>query len=599
MQNRSETLNVIYVGDTHGAIDGDDLTGLGGFARMAEAVKQYKKDHTNTLFLFGGDLLGASVWSSQFKGEVDTDLLKEMGVQAFALGNHDFHGGTSALRQLKEWLGDAVPFLTANIDVSKEATLNGLIKSQHIFAVNGQKIAVVGVLTEETKRLNAEKLGQVEFKDLTSSVQEAIEQAKAEGADLVLVLSHLGYKEDQVLAKYLLQNGEDVIILGNHTHTVLGKLPRDQFGSSQGEYPTVIAADDGQHKAYITAVAHHGQALGTLAIEYVREDTQTKISACTGELIIIHPGIKPDPDVDSIIEKYRAQMDPSLFEIVGETKVDLVGLDCFPYAKPELEDIIRRQETPITNLVADVVCAYANEYAAENGCRHIDFALIHAGGIRADWRKGAIKNESIHKLLPFDHKIVLLAAMTGREIKQALEEGVYNEDFHRRSDFLVGSKGLSYQYDMTQPRGSRIQTVTLNGEPLHDEHSYSIAINSYMLSMKVGEGLQNTFSRIDPAQITKLDKTDREALIQHCRKKGLTITGHLDGRIKCAQGSLFAKYVSADVPPELEYIVGMKKRKLETKMHSSATSSLFYAEKQEEPTTLAPQPVVSTVGLGS
>ena len=583
MQNR-KPVSLIYFGDSHGFIKGQQ--DLGGFANIATVVKQFREEHPNSLFFYGGDLLGPTEFTREFHGELDAKLLANMEVDAFAIGNHDLHNGPQGLRNIIDWTGIGTQFLAANLDTSREPLLKGKIFPSVIFEKDEQRIAVIGALTEEAKKSIKEHLGELQFTDLIPSIKEQIRAAKAKGADLIILLSHLGYEKDQAIAPALLEEGHDLVILGNHTHTSLGNLPENLFGKAKGAYPTEIAAHG--RKAFITAASFNGQALGTLHVESaVNEYGQVIIHSCSGAPVVIDASIRPDAEAEKIIAAFPLKSDLVEDRVVGHTDVDLFGLEGFAYQK-ELEDIIRREETPLGNIVADRVHHHALEQVG-----NIDFALIHAGGIRSDIRAGDITEQQIKQLLPFPHFIVTLP-LTGRQVKQALEEGVYTEDYKRRPYFLIGSADLAYTYDIEKPRDARVSDIKVAGQALDEDQVYQVAINSYMLGMKVTDTQLSVFASVAAENINRLAQTDCQAVLAYCEHHQLLISGRLHGRIQCAQGSLLSRYGSTATPEDLYIDVISKlsargkEKQLEAAPSVQIPGTLFYPAATEPSEQLKP-----------
>lgn len=585
MESR-RSISVIYFGDSHGFVTGEK-NGFGGFAKIATAVKHFRNTHPETLFLYGGDLLGPAAYSREYKGEVDAVLLGAMYCDAFAIGNHDLHRGPTGLRHIIDWTGAGTQFLAANIDLAKEPELAGKIHPSVIFEKAEQRIAVIGALTEEAKMSPKNQLGKIEFHPLITSLKKQIRAAKKQGADVIILLSHLGYQKDQEIAPVLLEEGHDLVILGNHTHTVLGNLPAEEFGASKGTYPTEVSAHD--RKAFISAAAHNGKAVGTLHLEYTKNNAgDLIITQCTGEPLVIDASIPNDPDIEKIIARYPLKEEAKNNDVIAHTEVDLIGLESFGDGNlKELEDIIRREETPLTNLVADSVLSFARKHT-----QTVDFALIHAGGVRSDIRSGGITKEQINRLLPFPHFIRVMK-LTGRQIMQALEEGVYTENYHRRGNFLIGSAGFTYTYDVEKSRDERISKITFNGEPLAEDGTYTVAVNSYMLGMKVTDELASIFARAEDQMIAKIEQTDCTAVLDYCEQHDLHISGKLEGRIHCAQGSLLHRY-AVDASPEDLYNVAIANLKTppapkETAGSISIPATLYY-NKPASKQTDTPQP---------
>jgi 5'-nucleotidase len=227
--SRSVKLTILHTNDQHSRIDpfpmdGRDTAGKGGMAHRAALIKQIRQQEKNVLLLDSGDIFQGTPYFNFFGGELEYKLMSQMGYDVATLGNHDFDNGLTGLeRQLQH---AKFPFVIANYDFS-QTQLAGRFKSYQILEREGIRIGVFGIGIE-LAGLVAEKLhGNTKHLD---PIQKATETAailrKKEKCDLVICLSHLGYKydtskvSDQVLATQV--PGLD-LILGGHTHTFLEK----------------------------------------------------------------------------------------------------------------------------------------------------------------------------------------------------------------------------------------------------------------------------------------------------------------------------------------------------------------------------------------
>lgn len=227
--NATKRLTILHTNDTHSRIDpfpmdGGRNQGLGGVAARAHLIGKIRKEEEQVLLLDAGDIFQGTPYFNFYKGEPEIKAMAQMGYDATTIGNHDFDAGLQNLvQQLKQHA--SFPMIVSNYD------FNGTSMEHHyqpyrIIKKGDLKIGILGVgieleglvpdnLTEGTKYL--------------SPVQKANETAaflKKKNCDLVICLSHLGYKynnnkiSDLVLAK----ESENIdVIIGGHTHSFLDK----------------------------------------------------------------------------------------------------------------------------------------------------------------------------------------------------------------------------------------------------------------------------------------------------------------------------------------------------------------------------------------
>lgn len=224
---RRNELVILFTNDWHSRIDpfpmdGSRNQGLGGAAKRAGLIAQIRKQYKNVLLLDAGDIFQGTPYFNIFGGELEFKLMSQMGYDAATMGNHDFDAGLDGfLKQLP--LAD-FPFLCANYDFSKTILAN---KTQpyKIFNKGKYKVGVFGLGIELNGLVPQTMFGSTLYNDPVSVANEtaAILRHK-KGCNLVICLSHLGYKYDSTKISdiTLAPQTKDIdLILGGHTHTFL------------------------------------------------------------------------------------------------------------------------------------------------------------------------------------------------------------------------------------------------------------------------------------------------------------------------------------------------------------------------------------------
>ena len=249
-------LNVIHMNDLHSQFDGDEghftintaggpetyYTTFGGYPRVLQQVKddldKNNKAQLPSLVLNAGDSFQGSIYFQVFQGEANANLLKNMKIDAMAVGNHEFDLGTPALATLAKTVN--FPMLADNMDVSKNDDLKDIssIKPYQLFAYKGTSkrkidnvadaktdevtVAVIGVALENMSDfVRTSRLGGVTFSSEIDSTQQEVDTLKTLGVNKIVVVSHIGLAADEALAKGT--TGIDLIV-GGHSHTLLGGL---------------------------------------------------------------------------------------------------------------------------------------------------------------------------------------------------------------------------------------------------------------------------------------------------------------------------------------------------------------------------------------
>lgn len=267
-------LVILHTNDTHSRIqpfpdDGSRNAGLGGAARRATLIENLRKENEHVLLFDSGDIFQGTPYFNFFGGELDIKLMAEMGYDATTMGNHDFDGGLENYEKHMREQGN-FPLIISNYDFS-DTVMHNRYLSRKIFQKGSMKIGVTGAGIELNGLVPANLYGATRYLD---PIQHATEQANIlkheEKCDLVICLSHLGYKYDskKVSDIHLAQNSESIdLILGGHTHTFMDAP--DTQRNKKGD-PVVI------HQ-----VGWAGMRLGKIDVTFER-NMKNKCVTCDG-----------------------------------------------------------------------------------------------------------------------------------------------------------------------------------------------------------------------------------------------------------------------------------------------------------------------------
>jgi len=187
-------------------------------------VEKIRGEEEHRLLLDAGDIFQGTPYFNFFLGELEFKLMSEMKYDAATLGNHDFDGGIEGLH--KQLPLANFPFIVSNYDFS-DTLLEGKTKPYKIFQKGPLKIGVLGVGIELTGLVPEKHYKGTQYLDpITSANKYALELKKEQKCDLVICLSHLGYRyrNNKVSDIVLAQNSRNIdVIIGAHTHTFMKK----------------------------------------------------------------------------------------------------------------------------------------------------------------------------------------------------------------------------------------------------------------------------------------------------------------------------------------------------------------------------------------
>ncbi|MBC8985318.1 metallophosphatase [Pedobacter sp. N36a] len=225
-------LTILHTNDVHSRIepfpmDGSKYEGLGGTARRSALIKSIRAKEKNVLLFDAGDIFQGTPYFNKYGGELEIKLMSEMNYDAATMGNHDFDNGLAGF--YKQLPHANFPILCSNYDFSN-TLLNKSTLPYQIFKKQGIKIGVFGIGIKLAGLVGEINYGDTVFLDPVKTANQTASLLKNElKCDLVICLSHLGYKydsdrdSDQKLAK----NTRNIdLIIGGHTHTFMDQ-PED------------------------------------------------------------------------------------------------------------------------------------------------------------------------------------------------------------------------------------------------------------------------------------------------------------------------------------------------------------------------------------
>ncbi len=347
---------------------------IGGIARRATLIKQLEAEHSPVLVMDAGDLIDGSPFSVEFAGEAEFAAAGAAGYEVVVTGNHEY---SNTYDNFTKRLDEArFPVLGANV-YKKDGTL--LLTPYVIKNEDGMRIAILGLVTPNT--YTAVKEGGLEIKDPIEVAKVMVPKLR-EQADAVILLTHIGYDEDRLLAEKV--PGIDAII-GGHSHTRL-------------EHPALVAhtPDDDPFTLDGTVIAQDfqwGGDLGEVDLTFRQGDKGWTLMSYDGKLIPITKDIPEDPAVRAIVEKYHKKIATKYDVVIGNAEADFIG------------------EAP-ANMVSD----------AMRDATGADFTVQNYGGVRTDLVEGPLTMGDITMLFPFNNTVVTFEA-TGAQLKDILLHG--------------------------------------------------------------------------------------------------------------------------------------------------------------------------------
>ena len=441
---------ILYENDVHCEID--------GYSVLSALRNELKQDHAHVGIVTSGDFLQGGSLGSISKGEYIVRLMNLVGYDAIALGNHEFDYGLERLYELADMLNTKP--VCANF---KKIGEGECFNPYSIVNYGDVKIAYIGITTPSTPEKtsfptqfvdeNKNLIYTFSKDDLAAVVQKNIDDARAEGADFVIALSHLGdenevgYNAIDLISE---TSGFDVV-LDAHSHSVI-------------ESKTLI--DKEGNKVVYTSTGTKFANIGKLTI------SGDKI---TTELISLENYNKKDPVLDAAITQIKAE-----YAEVGNKKIADCDFNLITHDSTG-NRLVRITETNLGNLIAD---AFRNVLGA-------DIAYFNGGGIRSDIKAGEISYNDLLNVLPFNNTGVVVE-VDGATVLKMLNAAV--SKWPEENANFPHVSGVTFVVNTLEEANSRVYGVQiLNSEtgayePLELDKMYRVASNNFIL-LECGDGM--------------------------------------------------------------------------------------------------------------
>ncbi|MDO4804734.1 MAG: bifunctional UDP-sugar hydrolase/5'-nucleotidase [Lachnospiraceae bacterium] len=452
---------ILYTNDVHCAID-DNI----GYAGLVAYRKSLEDEGYEVITVDAGDHIQGGTYGSLSKGELIVNLMGKAGYDVATLGNHEFDYGMDKLFELTDMA--SYSYVSCNfIDLETGSTV---YDPYVILEKGGKKFAFIGVSTPESFATSTPTYFQDEEGNyiydfcqdsdgtkLKETVQASVDKAREEGADYVLLLTHLGVSEGSspYCSTDLISgiSGVDAVIDG-HSHSI---VEMEKVKDKEGK--EVLLTQTGTKLANIgkLTVSESGEMKSELISDY--EDK--------------------DPEMSQYIEDEEAPYDEILSQVIGHTDYELCISD------ENGNRIVRNTETNLGDFAADAVRYVTN---AEIGFQN-------SGSVRVDIPAGDITVNDFLNVSPFAGQIICVK-VTGQEIADALEFVVRKEP--EESGGFLQVSGLSFTINMDKTADitvdengmllgindgeRRVENIMVGDEPLDLERTYTVGGSDYFIT---------------------------------------------------------------------------------------------------------------------
>lgn len=420
------------------ALTADDFVSLarnygrmGGMDRIATLINAVRAERGegNVLLLDGGDTWQGSWTSLQTKAQDMVDVMSALKVEAMA-SHWEFTYGAERVEEIVK----KAPFAFLAQNVRDNEWQEPVFEPRRMFERGGAKIAVIGQALPRTAVANPRWMfPKWEFGIREEDIQKQVDESRAAGASIVVLLSHNGFDVDRKLAGRV--KGIDVILTA-HTHDAM---------------PGLIKISD----TVLVASGSHGKFVSRLDLEV----KDKKVSGIRFKLMpVFADAIAPDPAMKALVEKVRAPFASELAKVIGKT------------------DTLLYRRGNFNGTYDDLICdAMLSE-------RDVEIALSPGFRWGASLLPGDdITWEQVTNATAITYPNCYRIQMTGTQLKEVLED-VADNIFHPDPYFqgggdMVRTGGMGYAIDISKPMGSRISQLThlKSGKPIEASKAYTVA----------------------------------------------------------------------------------------------------------------------------
>jgi sulfur-oxidizing protein SoxB len=423
---------------SHYALSSDDFSALaqgygrvGGLDRVATVINQIRSERPDALLLDGGDTWHGSLTCYETQGQDMVNVMNALKPDAMTF-HWEFTLGSERVNEIVEGLPFAA--LGQNIFDAEWDEPAELFPPYQFFERGGAKIAVIGQAFPYMPIANPGWMfPEYSFGIRDENMQDMVDQVRAEGAELVVLLSHNGFDVDKKMASVV--SGIDVILSG-HTHDA---LPEPVL---VGETIIVASGSNGKFVSRVDLDVQNGRMMGF----------RHKL------IPIFSDVIEADKTVAAVIDEQRAPFEDRLSEVIGQT------------------DSLLYRRGNFNGTWDDLICDALLEE------READIAL--SPGVR--WGPSLlpgqdITREDIFNVTSMTYPNAYRTEMTGEFLHVVLEDvadNLFNPDpYYQQGGDMVRTGGLGFTIDVTKPQGSRITEMTLlkTGEAIDPAKSYQVA----------------------------------------------------------------------------------------------------------------------------
>lgn len=427
-------LTILHSNDLHGDFLAEEVDSqlIGGVSMLSGYVNKVRNEEKNSIYCIAGDMFRGSIIDSEFRGISTIEIMNMLAPDVVTVGNHEIDYGIAHLLFLEKCA--KFPIINANLRITTNNAR--LFPSHHIIEVDGMKILFIGILTDTVISMAKKEMlvgNFVTINDAVTEIECICNAYNSFDIDCTVLLTHIGFEEDKLLAAQLDPALGVDIIIGGHSHTFLEKAEKVND-------ILVVQAGTGTDQ------------IGRFDLE-INTDSNSVQSFEWKSIPITNEFCPRDLALEKVLNSYKSAAEEKYSRLVTRLKRQLTHPSWY-------------QETELGGFLADIL---------QESLR-LDLMLVGSGSIRVTEMGPIVLFSDLTECLPYDDSAIALW-VTGTQLKKMilfmLRDEVWNGN---HCEFFQFSEGVRVVYDKAN---HTFKEFSLHGKSIEDEKIYKLGLQYY------------------------------------------------------------------------------------------------------------------------
>ena len=427
-------LTLLHSNDLHGDFLAEEVDSqlIGGVSMLSGYVNKVRNEEKNSIYCIAGDMFRGSIIDSEFRGISTIEIMNMLAPDVVTVGNHEIDYGIAHLLFLEKCA--KFPIINANLRITTNNAR--LFPSHHIIEVDGMKILFIGILTDTVISMAKKEMlvgNFVTINDAVTEIECICNAYNSFDIDCTVLLTHIGFEEDKLLAAQLDSALGVDIIIGGHSHTFLEKAEKVND-------ILVVQAGTGTDQ------------IGRFDLE-INTDSNSIQSFEWKSIPITNELCPRDLALEKVLNSYKSAAEEKYSRLVTRLKRQLTHPSWY-------------QETELGGFLADIL---------QESLR-LDLMLVGSGSIRVTEMGPIVLFSDLTECLPYDDSAIALW-VTGTQLKKMilfmLRDEVWNGN---HCEFFQFSEGVRVVYDKAN---HIFKEFSLHGKSIEDEKIYKLGLQYY------------------------------------------------------------------------------------------------------------------------